>query len=181
MDEEGFDVAELEKLSSSVQPADGSSSIEPVLFEQHFWSPQVRREEESKRRIRADLDEEEFDLAELEKLKRLVNPEGSDHSSSIEPVFLEELSWAPVTGRAEESKRPVRINSDHEGFDLAELEKLKELVDGQGSGESPSIEPLFIEELYSSSSARWAEHAPDARAHGRFPDSPTSDDLALRV
>src|SRR5262249_3521006 len=31
LDEEGFDVAELEKLSSSVQPADGSSSIEPVL------------------------------------------------------------------------------------------------------------------------------------------------------
>jgi hypothetical protein len=181
LDEEGFDVAELEKLSSSVQPADGSSSIEPVLFEQPSWSPQVRREEESKRRIRADLDEEEFDLAELEKLKRLVNPEGSDHSSSIEPVFLEELSWGPATGRAEESKRPVRMNSNDEEFDLAELGKLRELVDGQGSGESPSIEPLFIEELSSSSSARWAEHAPDARAHGRFPDSPTSDDLALRV
>jgi hypothetical protein len=125
------------------------------------------------------LDEEEFDLAELEKLKKLVNPEGSDRSSSIEPVFLEELSWAPATGRAEESKRPIRVNSDDEEFDLAELGKLRELVDGQGSGESPSIEPLFIEELSSSSSARWAEHAPDARAHGR--DSPTSDDLALRV
>ena len=82
---------------------------------------------------------------------------------------------------AEQSKPPIRTDLDEEEFNLAELEKLKKLVSPEGSGASSSIEPLFSEEPSWSPHARWAEHAPDPQARGRFPYSPPLDDLLLRL
>jgi hypothetical protein len=51
---------------------------------------------------RPDLDEEEFDLAELEKLKQLVSSEQPGDVLSIEPPIIEEpYWWSPPT-------RPVK-------------------------------------------------------------------------
>ncbi len=59
-------------------------------------------------KLRPDLDEDELDLAELEKLKRLVSSERSGDPLWIEPPITEEPAcWTPprpVKG----SKRPVR-------------------------------------------------------------------------
>lgn len=50
---------------------------------------------------RPDLEEEEFDFIELEKLKELVNSEPSDEAVSLEPAIIEEPFWSPPV-------RPVR-------------------------------------------------------------------------
>ena len=52
---------------------------------------------------RPDLDEEEFDFIEVEKLKKLVNSEPSDDALSIEPAILEETSWSQLA-------RPVKLS-----------------------------------------------------------------------
>jgi hypothetical protein len=59
-------------------------------------------------KLRPDLDEDELDLAELEKLKKLVSSEGIGDSPSIEPPLIEELSWSPPARWAERSARPIR-------------------------------------------------------------------------
>ncbi len=53
-------------------------------------------------KLRPDLEEEEFDpagfdFAELEKLKKLVNP---GDALSIEPAIMEEPFWSPPSRRA---------------------------------------------------------------------------------
>ena len=59
-------------------------------------------------RLRPDLDEEEFDLAELEKLKKLVSSERSGDSLSIESAIIEEPSWPPPARLADQGKRTIR-------------------------------------------------------------------------
>ena len=56
-------------------------------------------------KLRPDLDEEEFDLAELEKLKKLVSSEESGDGLSIEPPIVEKPSWPPPARPAQQSKR----------------------------------------------------------------------------
>ena len=53
-------------------------------------------------KLRPDLDEEEFDFIELEKL---VNSEPSDEALSIEPAILEETSW-PQPARPVKRSKP---------------------------------------------------------------------------
>ncbi len=61
-------------------------------------------------KLRPDLDEQGFDLAELDKLKKLMSSEPSDHALSIEP-----LVQAPSPSLPERlqktSKRSVRRRS----------------------------------------------------------------------
>jgi hypothetical protein len=59
-------------------------------------------------KLRPDLDEEELDLAELEKLKKLVNSEQSDGDLSIESPIVEKPSWSPPARPIVQSTRPVR-------------------------------------------------------------------------
>jgi hypothetical protein len=60
-------------------------------------------------KLRPDLDEEEFDFIELEKLKQLVNSEQSGDALSIEPTFIEESSWSPPPPRSvKQSKRLIQ-------------------------------------------------------------------------
>ena len=59
-------------------------------------------------KLRPDLDEEELDLAELEKLKKLVSSEPSGDALSIEPPIIEEPSWSPPARPVKRSKRPIR-------------------------------------------------------------------------
>ena len=59
-------------------------------------------------KLRPDLDEEEFDFIELEKLKKLVNSEQSDDVLSLEPPIIEEPFWSAPARPAEQSKRPIR-------------------------------------------------------------------------
>lgn len=56
-------------------------------------------------KLRLDLDEQEFDLAELEKLK---SPERSGDALSIEPPIIEEPSWSPTARPVKPSQRPIR-------------------------------------------------------------------------
>jgi hypothetical protein len=61
-------------------------------------------------KLRPDLDEEELDFADLEKLKKLVNPEPSDDALSIEPPIIEEPSWSPwmdPPGKVEQASAPT--------------------------------------------------------------------------
>ena len=60
-------------------------------------------------KLRPDLDEEEFDFIELEKLKQLVSSEQSDDALSIEPPIMEESFWSPPARPVKQSKRPVRV------------------------------------------------------------------------
>ncbi len=59
-------------------------------------------------KLRPDLDEEELDLAELEKLKKLVSSEPSRDALSIEPAIIEEPSWSPPTRPVKQSKHVIR-------------------------------------------------------------------------
>src|ERR1700733_307942 len=59
-------------------------------------------------KLRPDLDEEEFDLAELEKLRKLVSLEPFGDALSIEPLIIEEASWSSPGRRAKKSKRYMR-------------------------------------------------------------------------
>ena len=56
-------------------------------------------------RLRPDLDEEELDLAEIEKL---VSSEPSRDALLIEPPIIEEPSWSPPTRPAKHSKHALR-------------------------------------------------------------------------
>ena len=59
-------------------------------------------------KLRPDLEEEQFDFIELEKLKKLVNSERSDDILSLEPPIIEEPLWSAPARPAEQSKRPIR-------------------------------------------------------------------------
>ena len=56
-------------------------------------------------KLRPDLDEEELDLAELEKL---VNSEPSGDALSIEPAILEESSWSQPSRPVKQSKPRIQ-------------------------------------------------------------------------
>src|SRR5271154_2521854 len=62
-------------------------------------------------KLRPDLDEEELDLVELEKLKKLVRSEQSDDALSLEPPIIEEPFWSPPARPVKQSKRLVRMRS----------------------------------------------------------------------
>jgi hypothetical protein len=59
-------------------------------------------------KLRPDLDEDEFDLADV---RKLVSSEGSGGALSIEPSITEEPSRTPPTRRAEKGKRSTRRRS----------------------------------------------------------------------
>jgi hypothetical protein len=56
-------------------------------------------------KLRPDLEEEEPDFVELEKLKKLVNSERSDDALSLEPPIIEEPFWSPPARPVKQSKR----------------------------------------------------------------------------
>jgi hypothetical protein len=60
-------------------------------------------------KLRPDLDEEEFDFIELEKLTQLVSSEQSDEALSLEPPIMEEPFWPQPVRPVRQSKRPVRV------------------------------------------------------------------------
>jgi hypothetical protein len=60
-------------------------------------------------KLRPDLDEEELNFVELEKLKKLVNSERSDDVFSLEPPIIEEPFWSAPARPVKQSKRPVRV------------------------------------------------------------------------
>ena len=60
-------------------------------------------------KLRPDLEEEQFDFIELDKLKKLVGSEQSDDALSIEPPIMEESFWSPPARPVKQSKRPVRV------------------------------------------------------------------------
>ena len=59
-------------------------------------------------KLRPDLEEEEFDFIELEKLKKLVYPESSDYALSLEPAIIEDPFWSPPARLVKPRKRPMR-------------------------------------------------------------------------
>jgi hypothetical protein len=61
-------------------------------------------------KLRPDLDEEESDLVELEKLEKLVSSERLGGALSIEPPIIDEPSRSPVASPIGQSKRvsPMR-------------------------------------------------------------------------
>jgi hypothetical protein len=59
-------------------------------------------------KLRPDLEEEQFDFIELDKLKKLVGSEQSDDALSIEPPIMEESFWSPPTRPVKQSKRLIR-------------------------------------------------------------------------
>jgi hypothetical protein len=114
LDEEGFDLAEAEKLRkpASLEPFGDALSIEPPIIEEPlWWSPAVSLDGAAVAKLRPNLDEEEFDLAELEKLKKLVSLEPFGDALSMEPLIIEEASWPQPARRAKKSKRSTRGRS----------------------------------------------------------------------
>ena len=59
-------------------------------------------------KLRPDLEEEEFDLAELEKLKKLVSSEEPGDALSIDSPIIEKPTWPPLARPAKQSKRAIR-------------------------------------------------------------------------
>jgi hypothetical protein len=59
-------------------------------------------------KYRPDLDEEGFDIAELEKLNQLVRSEQSGDAVSLEPAIIEESSWSPPARPVKLSKRLIQ-------------------------------------------------------------------------
>ena len=59
-------------------------------------------------KLRPDLEEEQFDFIELDKLKKLVGSEQSDDALSIEPPIMEESFWSPSARPVKQSKRLIR-------------------------------------------------------------------------
>jgi hypothetical protein len=113
LDEE-FDLAEVEKLRKpvSLEPFGDALSIEPAIIEGLSWSsPAVFLDRAAAAKLKPNLDEEEFDLAELEKLKKLVSLAPFGDALSIEPAIIEEPSWSPPGRRATKSKRSMRGRS----------------------------------------------------------------------
>ena len=62
----------------------------------------------AKAKLRPDLDEDELDLGELERLKTLASPEGSSDCPPIEPPVIEQPSGSPPVRRGGPiRRRPV--------------------------------------------------------------------------
>lgn len=59
-------------------------------------------------KLRPDLEEEQFDFIELEKLKKLVNSERSDDVLSLEPPIIEEAFWSAPPRPVKPSKRQIQ-------------------------------------------------------------------------
>ena len=59
-------------------------------------------------KLRPDLEEEELDLAELEKLKKLVSSEEPGGALSIDSPIIDKPSWPPRIRPVKQSKRPIR-------------------------------------------------------------------------
>jgi hypothetical protein len=59
-------------------------------------------------KLRPDLEEEQFDFIELDKLKKLVGSEQSDDALSIEPPIMEESFWSPPARPVKQSKRLIQ-------------------------------------------------------------------------
>ena len=59
-------------------------------------------------KLRPDLDEEELDFVELEKLKQLVGSEQSGDALSLEPSIIEEPFWSPPPRPVKQSKRLIQ-------------------------------------------------------------------------
>jgi hypothetical protein len=59
-------------------------------------------------KLRPDVEEEEFDFIELEKLKQLVSSEQSDAALSIEPPIMEESFWSAPARPVKQSKRVIQ-------------------------------------------------------------------------
>jgi hypothetical protein len=59
-------------------------------------------------KLRPDLEEEELDLAELEKLKKLVSSEESCGALSIESPIIEKPSSSPRVRPVKRGKRSIR-------------------------------------------------------------------------
>jgi hypothetical protein len=108
-------------------------------------------------KLRPDLDEEEFDLVEVEKLRKPASLEPFGDALSIEPSIIEEASWSsPAVSLDGAAVAKLRPNLDEGESGLAELEMLKKLVSLEPFGDALSIEPLIIEE------ASWSQ--PERRA-----------------
>jgi hypothetical protein len=58
-------------------------------------------------KLRPDLDEEELDFVELEKLKKLAHSERSDGPLSLEPPIIEEAFWSEPPRPVKQSKRQI--------------------------------------------------------------------------
>jgi hypothetical protein len=59
-------------------------------------------------KLRPDLDEEELDFVELEKLKKLAHSEQSDGPLSLEPPIIEEAFWSEPPRPVKQSKRQIQ-------------------------------------------------------------------------
>jgi hypothetical protein len=59
-------------------------------------------------KLRPDLDEEELNFVELEKLKKLVNSERSDEALSLEPPIIEEPFWPQPVRPVRQRKRLIQ-------------------------------------------------------------------------
>jgi hypothetical protein len=59
-------------------------------------------------KLRPDLDEEEFDFVELEKLKKLVNSEQSSDALPVDAPIIEDAPRSEPARPVKQSKRPVR-------------------------------------------------------------------------
>jgi hypothetical protein len=59
-------------------------------------------------KLRPDLDEEEFDFIELDKLKQPVSSEQSDGPLSLEPPIIEEAFWSEPPRPVKQSKRQIK-------------------------------------------------------------------------
>jgi len=58
-------------------------------------------------KLRPDLDEEELDFVELEKLKKLAHSERSDGPFSLEPPVIEKAFWSEPPRPVKQSKRQI--------------------------------------------------------------------------
>jgi hypothetical protein len=59
-------------------------------------------------KLRPDLDEEEFDFVELEKLKKLVSAGQSSDALPVDAPIIEEAPRSAPTRPVKQSKRPAR-------------------------------------------------------------------------
>jgi hypothetical protein len=60
-------------------------------------------------KLRPDLDEEEFDFIELEKLKKLVSSEQSSDALPVDAPIIEDAPRSAPARPVKQSKRPVRV------------------------------------------------------------------------
>jgi hypothetical protein len=60
-------------------------------------------------KLRPDLDEEELDLVELEKLKKLVKSEQSCDALPVDAPIIEDAPRSAPARPVKQSKRPVRV------------------------------------------------------------------------